>query len=61
MNYTINGKNYIAHEGYAFQHKEKGGIYKKLRLTRNDDIDNYDVIIEPVAEEENDDSTGDNL
>lgn len=61
MNYTVNGKNYIAHEGYVFQHKEKGGIYKKLRLTRNDSIDNYNVIIEPVEEEGNDDNTGNNL
>ena len=58
MNYTINGKNYIADEGYVFQHKEKGGIYKKLRLTKNDSIDNYNVIIEPEEEEKDDsDST----
>ena len=53
MNYTVNGKNYVADEGYVFQHKEKGGLYKKLRLTKNDSIENYDVIPEPVSEEEN--------
>lgn len=52
MNYTVNGKNYIADDGYVFQHKEKGGIYKKLRLTKNDSIDNYEVVIEPVPEPE---------
>lgn len=51
MNYTVNGKNYIADDGYVFQHKEKGGIYKKLRLTKNDSIENYDVVLEPVEEE----------
>lgn len=62
MNYTINGKNYIANEGYAFEHKEKGGIFKKLRLTRNDSIDNYNVIPEPViTEEEIDDTSSDNI
>lgn len=59
MNYTINGKNYIADEGYVFQHKEKGGVYKKLRLTKNDSIDNYDVITEPVIEEPEEEETDD--
>lgn len=56
MNYTVNGKNYTADDGYVFQHKEKGGIYKKLRLSKNDTIDNYDVIVEPVLPEETDDT-----
>ncbi len=52
MNYTINGKNYIADDGYVFQHKETDGIYKKLRLAKNDSIENYNIIIEPVQEEQ---------
>ena len=56
MNYTVNGKSYTADDGYVFCHKEKGGIYKKLRLTKNDSIDNYDVIPEPVIEEENEET-----
>lgn len=52
MNYTVNGKNYTADDGFVFCHKTTGGIYKKLRLTKNDNIDNYDVIPEPVVEEE---------
>ena len=59
MNYTVNGKNYVAAEGYVFQHKEKGGIYKKLRLAKNDSIENYDVIPEPVIEEEPEEVTED--
>ncbi len=65
MNYTVSGKNYIADEGYVFQHKEKGGIYKKLRLSKNDSIENYEIIAEPVVneaeEEETDDSAGTDL
>lgn len=60
MNYTVNGKNYIADDGYVFQHKEKGGIYKKLRLSKNDSIDNYNIMTEPEIEE-NDDSQSDSV
>lgn len=55
-NYTVNGKNYIADDGYIFKHNEKGSLYKKLRLAKNDSIDNYSLIIEPVIEEETNDT-----
>lgn len=56
MNYTVNGKNYTADDGYVFCNKNTGGIYKKLRLAKNDSIDNYEVIPEPVIEEENEET-----
>lgn len=52
MNYTVNGKNYTADDGYVFCHKESGACFKKLRLARNDTIENYDVITEPASQEE---------
>lgn len=52
MNYTVNGKNYIADDGYVFRSKATGTLFKKLRLVRNDIIDNYDVIPEPAPQEE---------
>lgn len=51
MNYTVDGKNYIANEGYVFISKTTGIISKKLRLPKPDLIDNYDVITEPIVEE----------
>ena len=50
MNYTIEGKNYIANEGYVFISKTTGIISKKLRLRKPEMLDNYEVIPEPVAE-----------
>ncbi|MCQ2470566.1 MAG: hypothetical protein MJ147_00840 [Clostridia bacterium] len=52
MNYTVNGKNYTADDGYVFCHKISGACFKKLRLAKNDRIENYDVIPEPVPQEE---------
>lgn len=51
MNYTVDGKNYIASEGYVFISKTTGIISKKLRLRKSDLLKNYDVIPEPVTEE----------
>lgn len=51
MNYTIDGKNYIANEGYVFISKITGIISKKLRLPKPELIDNYDIIPEPIIEE----------
>ena len=51
MNYTVDGKNYIASEGYVFISKITGIISKTLRLPKPELIDNYDVIPEPVTEE----------
>jgi hypothetical protein len=51
MNYTVDGKNYIANEGYVFISKTTGIISKKLRLRKPDLLKNYDVIPEPVTEE----------
>jgi hypothetical protein len=51
VNYTAEGKNYIANEGYVFISKITGIISKKLRLPKPELIDNYDVILEPIIEE----------
>ena len=51
MNYTVDGKNYIANEEYVFISKITGIISKKLRLPKPELIDNYDVIPEPIIEE----------
>lgn len=51
MNYTIEGKNYIANEGYVFISKTTGIISKKLRLRKPEMLDNYEVIPEPVVDE----------
>lgn len=51
MNYTVNGRNYIANEGYVFISKTTGIISKKLRLRKPELLENYDVIIEPITEE----------
>ena len=57
MNYTVDGKNYIANEGYVFISKITGIISKKLRLPKPELIDNYDVIPEPIEEIEEPDGT----
>lgn len=51
MNYTVDGKNYIANEGYVFISKITGIISNTLRLPKPKLIDNYDVIPEPIVEE----------
>lgn len=51
MNYTVKGKNYIADDGYVFQSKTTGLIFKKLRLSKPELLENYDVIPEPIPEE----------
>lgn len=50
MNYTVNGKNYVADDGYVFQSKTTGILSKKLRLSSPDMLDNYEIIPEPVPE-----------
>ena len=52
MNYTVNGRNYVANEGYVFISKITGIISKKLRLRNPELLENYDVIPEPIIEEE---------
>lgn len=51
MNYTVDGKNYVADEGYVFISKATGIVSKKLRLKDASLLDNYDVIEEPVIED----------
>lgn len=51
MNYTIDGKYYVADEGYVFISKATGIISKKLRLKDASLLDNYDVIEEPEVED----------
>lgn len=51
MNYTVKGKNYIANDGYVFQPKNIDLIFKKVRLSKPEMLDNYDIIPEPVVEE----------
>lgn len=51
MSYTVDGKNYVANEGYVFISKATGIISKKLRLKDASLLDNYDVIEEPVIED----------
>lgn len=52
MNYTVDGKNYIADDGYVFISKTTGIMSKKLRLRKPEMLDNYDVIPEPIEEVE---------
>lgn len=52
MNYTVDGKNYIANDGYVFISKTTGIMSKKLRLRKPEMLDNYDVIPEPIEEVE---------
>lgn len=51
MNYTVDGNNYIANEGYVFVSKITGIMAKEIRFARPEFIDNYDVIPEPIVEE----------
>lgn len=51
MNYTVNGRNYTANDGYVFISKNTGIISKKLRLRNPELLENYDIIIEPIVEE----------
>lgn len=51
MNYTVKDKNYIADDGYVFQSKNTGLIFKKVRLSKPEMLDNYDIIPEPIVEE----------
>lgn len=52
MNYTVNRKRYETVDGFVFQSKKTGIISKVLYLRRPEMIDNYEVIPEPVIEEE---------
>lgn len=52
MNYTVNGKRYETVNGFVFQSKKTGIISKVLYLRRPEMIDNYEVIPEPIIEEE---------
>lgn len=55
MNYIFDGKNYIANDGYVFEHKITQYLCKCFRKTKFNSIDNYNVIKEPlspVSEEE---------
>lgn len=50
MNYRIDEKGiYIADDGYVFE--KNGSIAKMMALSELDNIDNYNVIEEPVEEE----------
>lgn len=44
MNYTVDGKNYIANEGYVFISKITGIMAKEIRFARPEFIDNYEVV-----------------
>lgn len=46
MGYTVKKIMFTADEGYVFRNKESGMIYKKLRLSNSDDIENYEHIPE---------------
>lgn len=51
MNYTVDGNNHIANEGYVFVSKITGIMAKEIRFARPEFIDNYDVVPEPIVEE----------
>lgn len=44
MNYVVNGKYYIANDGYFFRSKNTGIISKTLRLKTPSMIDDYEVV-----------------
>ena len=52
MNYTFDGKNYIANDGYIFKNKLNEMTAIIMRLSEYDSIDNYDVIVKPVEQTE---------
>lgn len=56
MNYIFDGKNYIANDGYVFEHKITQYLCKCFRKTKFNSIDNYNVIEEPVTPEADVDS-----
>jgi hypothetical protein len=57
MNYTVDGNNHIANEGYVFVSKITGIVAKEIRFARPEFIDNYDVIPEPIEEIEETEET----
>lgn len=51
MNYIIDETgNYIANEGYVFE--KDGSTAKIMALSEYDSIENYNIIKEPIIEEE---------
>ena len=44
MNYTVDGKYYIANDGYFFRSKDTGIISKTLRLKTSSLINDYEVV-----------------
>ena len=50
VNYTVNGKNYTANDGFVFQSKRTGILSKVLRLKNPEMIENFEIIPEPVPE-----------
>lgn len=60
MNYKIDEKGiYIADEGYVFE--KNGSIAKIMALSKNDSIENYNVIEEPVEEEITEEEIAENV
>lgn len=52
MNYTVNDGIYVANDGYVFRSKRTGIISKVLCPYSPELMDNYEVIPEPIPEEE---------
>ena len=60
MSYTVKKIMFTADEGYVFRNKESGMIYKKLRLSKSDEIENYELVPESEIEQEAEISANDN-
>ena len=60
MNYTVDGKYYIANDGYFFRSKDTGIISKTLRFKNPSLINDYEVVkvfIAPDGKEYKDKNT----
>ncbi len=60
MGYTVKKIMFTADEGYVFRNKESGMIYKKLRLSKSDEIENYELVPESELEQEAETAANDN-
>ena len=60
MSYTVKKIMFTADEGYVFRNKESGTTYKKLRLSKSDEIENYELVPESELEQEAETAANDN-
>ncbi len=45
-NYTVDGKNYKANDGFMFRSLKSGMLVKAFRMSKNASIDDYEIVPE---------------